>query len=64
MYYKTNFNEYSIHWPYRPTITFDTQIFTNIPPAYQNCPNHPSNSGNGNCNCTLGGYNFICYVGE
>jgi len=25
-----------------------------IPPACIKCPNHPSNGGNGNCNCTLG----------
>ena len=25
-----------------------------LPPACQNCPNHPSNGGSCNCNCTLG----------
>ena len=52
MYHRTNL-EYNIQWPYQPTITFETQTFTNIPPACQNCPNHPSNGGSGNCNCTL-----------
>lgn len=54
--YKTNFTEYNIQWPYQPTTTFETQIFTNIPPACRNCSNHPSNGGSGNCNCTLGGW--------
>ena len=57
MYHRTNF-EYNIQWPYQPTITFEKQTFTNIPPACQNCPNHPSNGGNGNCNCTLGQQTF------
>lgn len=29
-------------------------------PACQNCPNHSSNGGSGNCNCILGGYDFTC----
>ena len=57
MYYRTNF-EYNIQWPYRPTVTFETQTFTNIPSACQNCPNHPSNGGSGNCTCTLGQQTF------
>lgn len=59
MYHKTNF-EYNILWPYQPTITFETQTITNIPPACKNCPNHPSNGGSGNCNCTLGDCPVIC----
>lgn len=58
--YKTNFTEYNIQWPYQPTTTFETQIFTNITPACKNCPNHPSNGGSGNCNCTLGDWPVIC----
>lgn len=53
MYYRTNFNEYSPWWPYQVITTF-----TNIPPACQNCPNHPSNGGSGNCSCTLGQQTF------
>lgn len=34
-----------------------------IPPACQKCPNHTSNGGNGNCNCTLGGYKFTYNIG-
>lgn len=26
---------------------------TYIPQACKDCPNHPSNGGNGDCNCTL-----------
>lgn len=37
-----------------------TTTFTNIPPACRNCPNHPSNGGSGNCNCTLGDWPVIC----
>lgn len=59
MYHRTNF-EYNILWPYQPTITFETQTITNILPACRNCPNHPSNSGSGNCNCTLGDWPVIC----
>ena len=60
MYYLTNFKEYNIQWPYQPTITFETQTFTTIPPACRNCPNHPSNGGSGNCNCILGDWTVIC----
>lgn len=31
--------------------------------TFQNCPNHPSNGGSGNCNCILGGYDFTCNIG-
>lgn len=58
MYHKTNFIKYDIQQPYRPTTTFETKTFTNIPPACQNCPNHPSNGGSGNCTCTLGQQTF------
>lgn len=33
---------------------------TYIPSACRSCPNHPSNGGNGNCNCTLGGLEIYC----
>lgn len=57
MYHRTNFNEYnheySPWWPYQ-----NIQTFTNIPPACQNYPNHPSNGGSGICFCTLGQQTF------
>ena len=53
MYHRTNITEVNISWPYRETLTF-----SNIPPACRNCPNHPSNGGSGNCNCTLGQQTF------
>ena len=51
--YKTNLDEYNPWWPYQVTTTF-----TNIPVACQNCPNHPSNCGSGNCTCPLGQQTF------
>lgn len=51
--YKTNLDEYNPWCPYQVTTTF-----TNIPSACQNCPNHPSNGGSGNCTCTLGQQTF------
>ena len=53
MYHKTNITETNIFWPYHETLTF-----ISIPPACRNCPNHPSNGGSGNCNCTLGTQTF------
>lgn len=29
-----------------------------IPSVCQNCPNHPSNGGSGNCSCTFGQQTF------
>lgn len=53
MYHRTNITEVNISWPYHETLTF-----SNISPACQNCPNHPSNGGSGNCTCTLGQQTF------
>lgn len=55
MYHKTNLNEYNPWWPFPDQ---STTTFTNISPACQNCPNHPSNGGSGNCSCTLGQQTF------
>lgn len=33
---------------------------SDIPPSCRNCPNHPSNGGSGNCNCTLGDWKVTC----
>lgn len=57
MHHKTNLDEYNPYpwWPYHETLTF-----TNVPPACQNCPNHPSNGGSGICFCTLGKQTFYC----
>lgn len=57
MYHKTNFNEYNPWWHYQ---NFNTLTFADIPPACRNCPNHPSNGGNGICNCVLGDWPVIC----
>ena len=51
--YRTNLDEYNQWWSYQVTTKF-----TNIPPACQNCPNHPFNGGSGNCNCILGTQTF------
>lgn len=58
LHHETNLTDINIYYPYRETLTF-----TNIPPACQNCPNHPSNGGSGICHCILGGYDFTCSVG-
>lgn len=55
MYHRTNLDEYNPWWTYQVTTTI-----TDIPTACRNCPNHPSNGGNGNCNCSLGGWPVIC----
>ena len=31
-----------------------------VPTACTFCPNHPSNGGSGNCNCTLGDIKITC----
>ena len=39
----------------RPTITLTgTSSAESIPDYCKNCSNHPSNGGDGNCNCVLG----------
>lgn len=61
MYHRTNLDECNLWWSYQ---NFDTLTFTDIPPACQKCPNHPSNGGNGNCNCMLSGCDFTYSVGR
>lgn len=31
-----------------------------VPESCRHCPNHPSNGGSGNCNCSLGDYKVTC----
>lgn len=55
LHHKSNYSNVNTSLPY-----YETQTLTNIPCACRNCPNHPLNGGNGNCNCTLGGYELTC----
>lgn len=55
LHHKINLTDINIFCPHYKTLTF-----ANIPSACQKCPNHPSNGGAGNCNCTIGEYDFTC----
>ena len=56
MYHRTNnVDEYNPWCPYQNASTL---TFTDIPPACRNCPNHPSNGGNGICFCVFGQQTF------
>ena len=43
----------AISGPDMTKILIDSIPKTYVPQACKDCPNHPSNGGNGNCNCSL-----------
>ena len=45
--------DYTIH-------LFNNNNISDVPKACQYCPSHPSNGGDGICNCTLGGPKITC----
>lgn len=54
---KSNYKQYTVEWPFKPTITVPNTLPSFSAEACQNCANNPANGGSGMCNCILGNWN-------